>query len=117
MSLANDLSRALDRFDDWEIGMRQGCEAAAEAISELLANYARANHPWASRTGEAVASTTATVELRGEVLAIVLEAGTDYAQFLELALGGRWAWLWEAVSVNEEAIRDILERFLVEKMR
>lgn len=117
MSLLNDLTRALDRLDDWELGIRQGCEAAADAIAEMLTAYAKANHPWASRTGAMEASTVAAVELRGEVLTLVLEAGTDYAQFLELARGGRWAWLWEAVSANEEAIRGLLERFLVEKMR
>ncbi len=117
MSLLDDLTRALERLDDWELGIRQGCEEAVTAIAELLTDYAKANHPWVSRNGATEASTGAFVELRGEVLTIVLEAGTDYARFLELARGGRWAWLWEAVSANEETIRNLLERSLGERMR
>jgi hypothetical protein len=114
MSGFTGVEEVLDRLDAWEIRVQERAYATAEAIGNLLVEYARTHHFWQSRTGATDASTQAEVLLKGDLLEVVLTVGTDYARFLELARNGRWAWLWEAVSQNEGAIRSLLSDSLQE---
>jgi hypothetical protein len=117
MSGAAGLEAVLDRLSLWETEVQTGCRAAADAIAEIVQEYARTHHPWRNRTGATEASTVASTVLREEMIEIVLSAGTDYARLLELARGGRWAWLWEAIAANESAIRETLIRHIGEAIR
>ncbi len=108
MSGFTGLEEVLDRLDAWEARVQARAHSTAEAIGDLLVEYARTHHLWQSRTGATDATTQAEVLLRGDLVEVVLTVGTDYARFLELARFGRWAWLWEAVSQNEGTIRSLL---------
>lgn len=93
--------------------MLRDIEGAGEEIAVLLEGYAKEHHPWQNRTGELEASISADVEsFTGAVLTVALSAGTDYAQFLELARDGRWAWLWPAMLACVGGIEEILTRRL-----
>ena len=104
------LDNVLRRLDIAAAGMRANALAAAQEIAALLETYAKQNHPWTPDTGATDASTRGTVIDAGDIITIVLSAGMDYDKFLELARGGKWAWLWPAVTDNADAIRDILRR-------
>lgn len=108
MSDDTGLEEVLESLESWEEAIRGAVKRVSESIADLVQEYARTHHIWQSATGDTDDSTTATVTLQEDVFEIVLTAGTDYARFLELARAGRWAWLWEAISANEEAIRSLL---------
>lgn len=82
--------------------------AASHEIAKLLEAYAKSHHPFQNRTGDTERTTTATVQEIGGVIQIVLLSKTPYAQYLELARGGKWAWLRDAVTENKAAINAIL---------
>lgn len=109
---------------------------AADEVAHLLANYAKANHGhepraagwvfpgagvkrwreggegWGDVTGNLTNSIHGDVrEAAGEIVA-ALSAGMEYARWLELGRGGKWAWLVPAVEENKAAIRQIIARHL-----
>lgn len=109
MSKITGLSVVQRRFDFYVNGLRDGAREAAEAIAELLANYAKTHHDWQPRTSNTDNSTKGTVvEVQDEVIRIVLSAGMDYDTFLEMSRAGKWAWLFPAVVECEPQIRQIL---------
>ena len=92
-------------------GLRKAAEDAAGEIAALLESYAKTHHPWTPRTGATDASTRGFVAENSEkLILIVLTAGMDYDKFLELAHGGKWAWLWPAVIDNKTRIKQILQK-------
>jgi hypothetical protein len=108
------LEAALARLTAWEEARLQRAAGVAAEIAALLEAFARENHAWRSRSGTTEASIRAEVAQLGDFVEIVLSAGTDYARFLELARSGRWAWLWEAVEANGDAVLSLLETGLRE---
>lgn len=117
MSSGTGFEEVLARLEQWENEVRSAVYRVAESIATLVQEYAKTHHPWVSRTGNTEASTNTFVSLKQEVVEIVLVSRADYARFLELARGGRWAWLWEAISANEEAIKSLLVAQLGEVLR
>jgi hypothetical protein len=85
---------------------------AARDIAILLETYAKSHHLWQPVTGQTDLTTEGLVEEFSGYIDVILTAGTDYAQFLELARQGRFSWLWPAVENNRGEIIDILTRRL-----
>lgn len=86
---------------------------AADEIAHLLADYAKAHHPWKPQTGATDTSTRGDIaEETREFVLIALSAGMDYDVFLELAHEGRWAWLAAAVEACRPQMMEILVRKL-----
>lgn len=109
----------LDHLDAYVEGLGTSAQAAAREIGQLLANYAKANHPWQDRTSNTNNSIMGTDSGGAQeyapgdgVIDIYLSAGMDYDIFLELAHEGKWAWLWPAIEANQGGMRQILVRHL-----
>lgn len=86
--------------------------AASAEIAQLLQGYAKANHPFQNQTGDTERTTTCTVRETQGVIQIILFSQTPYAQYLELAREGKWAWLRDAVIANKSGINRILAQYL-----
>lgn len=100
-------------LDGYVKGTQEGVAAAAQEIADMLETYAKENHPWIDQSGDTRASIHAVVAIPSEtVVDVLLMAGMDYDVFLELAHGGKWAWLWPAVVANRQNILNILQRTL-----
>lgn len=84
---------------------------ASHEIAALLEGYAKANHPFQNQTGDTERTTTCTVQETAGVIQIILFSKTPYAQYLELARQGKWAWLRDAVTANRAQINHILEQY------
>jgi hypothetical protein len=91
---ASEIFAGLDGFAGGVSGAMAGRMAV---VAGALAGWARTEHPWHSRSGHTEASITAFLEeeqLDAQRLTVVLQADQDAALWLELAHGGRWAWMW-----------------------
>lgn len=105
------LKACIDALDITVNAMKEQAVSAGEEIADVLKAYAKANHPWKNDTGETEATTDAqVVKATKELVVIALFTGTDYSQFLELAKGGKYAWLFPAILANEGQIMQILAR-------
>lgn len=92
-------------------GERKAIVDAFKEIASLLSDWAKTHHEWMPRTGNTDASTRAEIVKAGvDEMVLELSAGMEYDQFLELAHSGRWAWLWPAMTANQERIFAILLR-------
>ena len=96
---------------DLERRMLRQTEEAAGEIAALLADYAKTHHDWRPVTGATDVSTVGSWErVREDLIRIVLSAGREYDVMLELARGGKWAWLRSAMEANLSDIQRILAR-------
>lgn len=87
-------------------GVLRKAAQVMEEIAALLEGYAKTNHEWMPDTGATDVSTRGFIAAATPmVITTVLSAGMAYDVFLELARGGKWAWLWPAVEANLEAIK------------
>lgn len=103
------LDGILRNLDAYHARMLQAAKDASGEIAGVLEASAKMNHPWMRDTGMTDATTLGTWEQTSEfIFTIVLSAGMDYDVFLELARGGKWAWLWKAMEANRDKIRAIL---------
>jgi len=94
------------------VRVAQAYHYAAVDIAKLLTEYAKQNHPWQNRTGDTERTTSAVIRETTGVIEIILKSETPYAQYLELAREGKWAWLRDAVTANKDAINLILLKWL-----
>lgn len=94
------LDKVIGQYED-------GVQEAAETIAAALEGYAKTHHLWQPRTGDTTRSTRCRIAMQTrEYTLLALTAGMDYDVFLELARGGRWAWLYPAVmAMREEIVR------------
>lgn len=76
----------------FQSGRRLAQQKAAE-----MEEWAKANAPWQDRTGAARAGLHATVEETGQIGTITLAHGVDYGLWLEIANGGRFAIIAQAI--------------------
>lgn len=107
------VSAVISGLEGWVKGTQDNVVKAAFEIAMLLEAYAKDHHPWQDRTGDTRQSIQGTVaEISDEMVLILLSAGMNYDVFLELARGGKWAWLWPAVIANQRKILGILRRNL-----
>lgn len=84
---------------------------AMDEVGKMLENHARTNHLWKDRSGNTNNSTIGGLsEQTREYVRAVLSAGMTYDVFLELARGGKWAWLMPAVEANRLQILQIINR-------
>lgn len=109
MSLS-DVYRNLDAF---ERRLHQRGRSAVQALGPYLVEWTKAEKPWQDRTGETAASIQAFLSEAAEGVQVSLTATVDHARFLELARGGKWAFLLPVIERHEADIR----RILSEEMR
>jgi hypothetical protein len=103
------LETVLHNLDARIAALHKGAHTAAEEIAALLETYAKGHHSWKPDTGATDVSTRGEiVQETAELITIVLSAGMDYDIYLELARGGKYAWLWPAIENNRARILEIL---------
>lgn len=112
MSAESDLNTVLRNLNAVVVEMSDAGREAAQEIAALLEDYAKANHPWQSDTGRTQMTTEGIVEEVNGVIEVMLTTGTDYSYFLELARGGKFAWLFQAMDSNRDNITHILREKL-----
>jgi hypothetical protein len=90
-----------------------GGRLAQQNAAEMEA-WAKQNAPWQDRTGAARAGLNARVEGDGGIGTIVLSHGDDipYAIWLEIANGGRFAIIAQAIDVFGAKLMDDLQKML-----
>jgi hypothetical protein len=109
----NGIDTVVGNLEIFAESLRQRAWEAADEIGFLLESYAKGDHPWKPETGATDASTRHdVVDAGGDIIEIYLSAGMDYDVFLELARGGKWAWLWPSVEANKDNIQKILVKRL-----
>jgi len=114
MANIQGLDQALRKLDVYAAGLKSGANLAAHEIAVLLEGYAKSHHPWKDVTGNTTNSIRGTVvEASDEIIRVVVSAGMSYDVYLELAMDGKWAWLWPAIVANEQNIRNILKKRLI----
>lgn len=122
----------------YEIEQRMRLRLACEEVAQLLERYAIMNHPWNVFTGATNVTTKGTwAEVAGDLYEVVLSAGMWYDVYLELAGptrgdyarhsaslphnslqefgGGKYAWLWPAISANQREIINTFARHLAHR--
>lgn len=115
MSAVNDreLSIVIGNLNKFTSGVQEALHAAAEEIAELVETYAKTHHLWKPITGQTDATTRGEIiEETGQHILIALYAETEWTKFLELARGGRFAWLWPAMDANRTVILEIVRTHL-----
>jgi hypothetical protein len=113
MAEVGGVREVIQNLDRWQDELLRRARQTADEIAIYLESYAKSHHRWKPVTGATDVSTQGTwEELRGEVFRVVLSAGMDYDVFLELARGGRWAWLWPAIEENRDQIMQMWQRGL-----
>lgn len=113
MATVEGLDRVLGNLHRYEAETIQKAADAAGEIAELLEAYAKTNAPFTDRTGNLRASIDGTwSQVRGDVFRVVLSAGMEYAQFVELLHNGKYSYLWPAMNANLDRIHDIWQRRL-----
>jgi len=88
-----------------------GGRLAQQNAAEMEA-WAKQNAPWQDRTGAARAGLSARVEGDGGIGTIVLSHGVDYGIWLEIANGGRYAIIAQAIDVFGAKLMDDLQSML-----
>jgi hypothetical protein len=88
-----------------------GGRLAQQNASEMEA-WAKANAPWQDRTGAARSGLHAEVVGDGGIGTIVLSHGVDYGLWLEIANGGAYAIIAQAIDVFGAKLMDDLQRLL-----
>ena len=106
--------RGLDQvqrnLDLYYQGTLRKAAVAMEEIAKLLEGYAKVNHPWKDQTTNTATSIEGFIsEATPLTITATLSAGMEYDVFLELARGGKWAWLWPAIEANLPLIKAKLE--------
>lgn len=98
-----------------EAKARLGCIEVAKMLQE----YARAHHPWQSRTGETERTTIGAEvdQLSGDMVYAILSAGMPYDVYLETYYEGHWAWLHQAMVDKQAEIMVIIGEFLKAGLR
>ena len=71
--------------------------ATGGTLSGWMEAYAKANHPWADRTGRARGAIRGRSEVEGARVRITLTGGAPYSAALETGYGGRYAILGPTV--------------------
>lgn len=113
MSVERDLNLVMRNLAVAVQSMQEAMHDAAVEIAQILQTYAKSHHLWQPVTGQTDATTTAQiVEETERHILIALSAETPWAQFLELARQGRFAWLWPAVEANRNLVMEIFRRHL-----
>lgn len=85
----------------------------AQQNAQEMEAWAKQNAPWQDRTGNARAGLHATVEGTGGIGTIVLSHGVPYGLWLEIANGGRYAIIAQAIDVFGAKLMDDLQRMLL----
>lgn len=81
-----------------------------QKAAKLIEAYAKANAPWADRTGAARAGLTTQVYSQGDEVILELAHSVDYGQWLELIQDGRFAVIMPTLEkLGPAAARGALE--------
>jgi hypothetical protein len=97
------------------VSLRAALAAAMEEIRALLKAEAHDVHDWQNRTGDTEASIDAVItEATEAIIQLTVFAAMPYDVFVELAHGGRWSWLWPAITRNQDRILAILVKYGIE---
>jgi hypothetical protein len=91
-----------------------GMAEIATQFADDLVEYARANAPWADRTGWAREGLDATVFLRNESLEIELYHQAEYGIWLEVRWGGYYAIIIPTVETMGPQLLDRMNNILGE---
>jgi hypothetical protein len=84
----------------------------AEAKAREMETWAKTNAPWTDRTGAARRGLSATVEGSRDNTTIVLRHGVEYGLWLEVANGGRFAIIAQAIDIFGASLMDELQRMI-----
>jgi hypothetical protein len=107
------LNQILARLDSHLAAVITGCSAAMVEITALLETAAKTDHPYQDDTGNLTGSIRGYVaEVTPTLIKGVLSASMEYAVFVELAHGGKYAFLLPVIEKHEKDIMAILERHL-----
>lgn len=104
------LDQVLGNADAYLVGVRQRAEQAMVKITADLQAWAQAEHPYQDDTGANTASIKGFVaEVTPSVIRGVLSANMEYSVFLELARGGKYAFLLPVIERHRADIIKVLE--------
>lgn len=107
--MADGIDNILHNFDRYTDNLRRLLEAALTKVMLDLEAEAKANHPYQDDTGANTASIRGLVAMvRPDALVGVLSASMEYSAALELANGGKYAYLWPAIQRKRSEILTIL---------
>lgn len=91
---ASPLVRALAKG---KVRRREGALRTGRALAAWMEAHAKANCPWADRTGRARGAIRGRAEADGARIKITLTGGAPYSAALESGYGGRYAILGPTV--------------------
>jgi len=79
---------------------RRALVAAANYAAPQIESFMKSEAPWTDRTGAARSGLRATVQNRGDTVAIVLSHSVPYGVFLEVRWGGKYGVIRQAVAAG-----------------
>lgn len=85
-------------LDDWWGRFESRLPDELSRVGEKAVAYARANHPWANRTGAAERGLSFRIERNGDDFAITLYHEAPHGIWLETRWAGRWGILPKAMT-------------------
>lgn len=105
------LESLLSNLEAAERRLVEGRIEAAREICALLEAWAKTYAPFQDQTGNLRNSIRADLESVSEdMVVILLTAGMEYAPYVELRWGERYAFLRPAVEANVERMIEIVQR-------
>jgi hypothetical protein len=78
-----------DQTDDWWLRVEERLAEELERVGQMMVDYARGNHPWTNRSGQAERELHFRVEV-GSSFSLTLAHGAPHGVYLEYRWAGRW---------------------------
>lgn len=110
----------------WQIPPSQAAADLEASIDRLISDIARAlmspgqdmlqfaksNHPWVNRTGEAEAGLNVSVEVQGDTIWLHLDHRAPHGKWLEHRWGGKWGVIPESLRYGSPRVAAIVTSLL-----
>ena len=111
------LDRVLLNLSQWEGKVEGAAETAMEELMRRLEDWAKTEHAWVTGRPHTEGTIQGLVtEVTSSLITGMLSADMDAGLWLELARGGKWAWLWPVIVNHQADIMQILSRAMVTEM-
>lgn len=105
------LAASLGRYD---AAVTQGAHEIGDVYAGRMETYAKANAPWADRTGAARQSLAGTTEKSATLMKIWLYGDTAYLPYLELGTRNMRPFpvIWPTIAAHAKPLMDDLRRLV-----
>jgi hypothetical protein len=109
MARTQGVDQVLAGFEGYIKQQTERCVVAMEQVTTALEGWAKAEHSYTDRTSNTTNSIRGFVaEATPQMVRGVLSAGMEYDVFLELARGGKWAFLLPVLERHKGDIEKII---------